>query len=223
MLFGLCAVVVEVIVRGRPRRAVGSALSTQRSSIACAKSSRTLPQPASVEAGPSGRLPAAAPVVMNLACRRPRIAIRVPPPATWKRPRSGHPQPGPNPTTAEQAGDSRGLASPAVVLRARAGAHDRHAGEHVRAARFARGTRARRATPRRGALQLACDVDPAEPSDAARPGRARDSRRAQALRGCRRPHIPRCVRQTLTPRTPCQRVLETYERWRPVGPRTAVV
>jgi len=77
---------VEVIVSGRPRPAVGSARTTRRSSIACARSSRMPPRPALVGAGPSGRLHAAARAATSHASRRPRTAMHAPPPDTWKRP-----------------------------------------------------------------------------------------------------------------------------------------
>ena len=83
----LCVVVVEVTVSIRPRRAVGSARSTQPSSIACAKSSRMPLPPASVGAGPSGRPPAVVPAATSHASRPPRIAMRAPRLDTWKRPR----------------------------------------------------------------------------------------------------------------------------------------
>ena len=82
----LCVVVVEAIVSSRPRRAVGSVRSTRQSSIACAKSSRMPPPPASVGAGPSGRPPAVVPAATSLAFRPPRTAIRAQRPGTWKRP-----------------------------------------------------------------------------------------------------------------------------------------
>ena len=69
-------------------RAVGSARSTRPSSIACAKSSRMPPPPASVGAGPSGPPPAAVPAATSLASRPPRIAIRAQRPGTWKKPRN---------------------------------------------------------------------------------------------------------------------------------------
>jgi hypothetical protein len=87
IIIGLCVVVVEVTVRSRPRRAVGSARSTRRSSIACARSSRMPLPPALVGAGPSVPRPAAVPAVMSRASRPPRIAIRAAPRATLKRPR----------------------------------------------------------------------------------------------------------------------------------------
>ena len=83
---GLCVVVVEVIVSIRPRRAAGSARSTRRSSIACAKSSRMPQPPASVGAGPSVRRHAAVPAVTSLAFRPPRTAIRALRLVTSKRP-----------------------------------------------------------------------------------------------------------------------------------------
>jgi hypothetical protein len=88
----LCVVVVEVTVRSRPRRAVGSARSTRQSSIACARSSRMPPQPASVGAGPSVPRRAAVPAVMSRASRPPRIAIRAPRRVTSKRPRKRPPR-----------------------------------------------------------------------------------------------------------------------------------
>ena len=83
----LCVVVVEVTVRSRPRRAVGSARSTRRSSIACARSSRTPLPPALVGAGRSVPRPAAVPAVMSHASRLPRPAIRALRRVTLKRPR----------------------------------------------------------------------------------------------------------------------------------------
>ena len=94
-LFRLCVVVVEVIARSRPSRAVGSARSTRRSSIACARSSRTPLPPASVGVGLSGRLLAAVLAVMSPAFRPPRIAMHAPPPDTWKRPLNAAASPGP--------------------------------------------------------------------------------------------------------------------------------
>ena len=87
-LLGLCVVVVEVTVSGRPRPAVGSARTTRRSSIACARSSRMPPRPASAGAVPSGRRRAVAPAAMSLVSRPPRTAMHAPRPGTWKRPPS---------------------------------------------------------------------------------------------------------------------------------------
>ena len=83
---GLCVVVVEVTVSIRLRRAVGSAQSTQPSSIACARSSRMPPPLASVVAGPSGRPHAVVPAATSHAFRPPRTAMRAPRLDTWKRP-----------------------------------------------------------------------------------------------------------------------------------------
>ena len=87
IILGLCVVVVEVIVSSRPRRAVGSARSTQQSSIACARSSRMLQLPASVGAGPRGRPRAAAQAATSPASPPRRIAMHALLPDTWKRPR----------------------------------------------------------------------------------------------------------------------------------------
>jgi hypothetical protein len=88
MITGLCVVVVEVIVSDRPRRAVGSARITRRSSIACAKSSKMLLLPALAGADPSARPPAADPAATSHVFRPPRTAIRAPRRVTWKKPRN---------------------------------------------------------------------------------------------------------------------------------------
>jgi len=55
---------VEVTVSGRLRPAVVSARTTRQSSIACARSSRMPPRPASAGAVPSGHRRAVAPAAM---------------------------------------------------------------------------------------------------------------------------------------------------------------
>ena len=82
----LCVVVVEVIVRSRPSRVVGSVRHTRQSSIACVKSSRMPRLPVSVGVGPSGRPPAAVLAVTSPASPPPRIAMRARRPGTSKRP-----------------------------------------------------------------------------------------------------------------------------------------
>ena len=81
------------------------------------------------------------------------------------------------------------------VLAARAGTHDRRTGDDVRAAGLRGCARRRRTTPRGGALQLAGDVDRAEPGDAARRGRAGDALATPPLR--RRPWSARRLRTTV--------------------------
>lgn len=84
----LCVVAVEAIAPPRPSQAVGSARSTPRSSIACAKSSRTRLPRASVEAAPSVPRPAAGLVATSPESRPPRTVTRARPRDTSKKPRS---------------------------------------------------------------------------------------------------------------------------------------
>src|SRR5205085_4928309 len=84
----VCAVVVEVIARRRLCPAAGSARSTRRSSIACARSSRTPRPPALVGGARSAPRLAAAQAATSLAYPPPRTATRAPRPGTSKRPRS---------------------------------------------------------------------------------------------------------------------------------------
>lgn len=85
-VFSLCVVEVEVTVRRRPSRVVASAPRTRPSWIACVKSSRTPPLPASVAVGQSGRPPAAVPDAMSPGFPQPHTAIHAPRPGTSKKP-----------------------------------------------------------------------------------------------------------------------------------------
>jgi len=85
---GLCVVVVEVIAPIRPNRAVGSARITPRSSIACAKSSRTRLPLASVEAAPSAPRPVADLGATSRVSRPPHTVMRARQRATSKKLRS---------------------------------------------------------------------------------------------------------------------------------------
>jgi len=77
---------VEVIARIRPWPTAGSARSTRRSSIACARSSRTPPRLASDGGAPSGPRPVAVPAATSLASPPRRTAMHAPRQGTSKRP-----------------------------------------------------------------------------------------------------------------------------------------
>ncbi len=85
---GLCVVVVEVIAPIRPNLAAGSVRITPRSSIACARSSRTRRLRASVEVAQSVPRPAADLGVTSRVFRPPRTVMRARPRGTSKKPRS---------------------------------------------------------------------------------------------------------------------------------------
>ena len=117
---GLCVVEVEVTVSSRPSKVGGSARITRQSLIACAKSSRTPPPPASVGVGPSGRLLAAVPAATSPVSPPPRTAIRARLRDTWKKPRNrGAPATGPKQTVSSPEGgrDFRGLRASAQKTR----------------------------------------------------------------------------------------------------------
>jgi hypothetical protein len=103
-MHGLCVVVVEVIAPIRPNRAVGSARSTPRSSIACARSSRMRPPRALDEVAPSVPRPVADLVVTSRVSRPPRTVTRAQLRDTSKKPRNTDAAGGDRQTTHEDGG-----------------------------------------------------------------------------------------------------------------------